>query len=73
MVPEPACVFLLSVPFQILLMDERLTQSLGEARMGLEVWRKEYNTEGPHGALGMKTPTEFAAEWRPPEQANACS
>jgi putative transposase len=46
---------------------------LSEARTGLEEWRKEYNTERPHSALGMRTPDEFAAEWRPPEQANACS
>jgi putative transposase len=47
--------------------------SLEEARSVLEAWRKEYNTERPHSALGHKTPAEYAAQWRPPEQANACS
>jgi putative transposase len=54
-------------------LDTHWFTSLAEARAGLEVWRKEYNTERPHSALGMKTPAEFAARWRPPEPANACS
>jgi putative transposase len=54
-------------------LNTHWSTSLGEAQLGLKVWRKEYNTERPHSALGMKTPAEFAAQWRPPEQANACS
>jgi putative transposase len=48
-------------------------ESLEEARAVLQAWRKEYNTERPHSSLGQKTPAEYAAQWRPPEQANACS
>jgi putative transposase len=42
--------------------DAHWFPSLGEARTGLEAWRKEYNRERPHSALGMKTPAEFAAQ-----------
>jgi putative transposase len=59
------------------LWDECLSahwfESLEEARAVLEAWRKEYNTERPHSSLGQKTPAEYAAQWRPPEQANAYS
>jgi putative transposase len=48
-------------------------ESLEEARARLKAWRKEYTTERPHSSLGQKTPAEYAAQWRPPEQANACS
>lgn len=50
-------------------LDTRWFQSLDEAKAILEAWRKEYNTERPHSALGMKTPAEFAGAWqlhRPP-------
>jgi putative transposase len=35
--------------------------SLGEARVIVEGWRREYNQERPHSALGGMTPREFAA------------
>ncbi len=35
--------------------------SLGEARIVLESWRREYNDERPHTSLGGLTPSEFAA------------
>jgi putative transposase len=47
--------------------------SLEEAQEELEAWRKEYNTERPHTALGLKTPSEFAANWQPPVAANCSS
>ena len=47
--------------------------SLEEAQSVLETWRKEYNTERPHSSLGLKTPAEFAAAWRPSDLANAGS
>jgi len=48
-------------------------ESIEEARAALETWRKEYNTERPHSSLGLKTPAEFAAAWRPSDLANASS
>ena len=48
-------------------------ETLEEARACLEVWRREYNTERPHTALGLKTPAEFAASWQPPEAENISS
>jgi len=41
-------------------LDTLWFESLNEAQTALEKWRGEYNTERPHSALGMKTPTEFA-------------
>jgi putative transposase len=32
-----------------------------EARLIVESWRMEYNTERPHGALGGETPAAYAA------------
>ena len=47
------------------LRDECLNQnwfeSLEDARRIVEAWRKEYNGERPHSALGGLTPAEFAA------------
>jgi putative transposase len=34
--------------------------SLDEARAVTEAWREDYNRIRPHGALGNRTPTEFA-------------
>jgi transposase InsO family protein len=53
------------------LRDEMLEReefaTLAEARGLLEIWREEYNNARPHGSLGYKTPTAFAAE------AEACA
>jgi putative transposase len=35
-----------------------------EAQMIVEGWRKYYNAERPHSALGYQTPEEFAAAWQ---------
>lgn len=35
--------------------------TLGEARLFVEKWRYEYNTERPHGSLAYMTPSEFRA------------
>ena len=46
------------------LRDECLNRevfgSLLEAKIVIETWRVEYNTERPHSSLGDKTPEEFA-------------
>lgn len=38
--------------------------SLPEAKVVSEDWRKTYNTMRPHSALGWKTPADYAADWR---------
>ncbi len=40
--------------------------SLDEAKILIEVWRKEYNTYRPHSALGGLTPAEYAKTWTTP-------
>jgi len=48
--------------------DELLTiehfDTLLEAQVLVADWRTEYNTDRPHSALGMLTPSEFARHWR---------
>jgi transposase InsO family protein len=55
------------------LRDELLSReefaTLLEARALLELWRREYNQDRPHGALGYVTPDAFAAACR----AELCS
>jgi putative transposase len=34
-----------------------------EAKVLIEIWRKEYNTYRPHRALKLRTPAEFAQAW----------
>ena len=36
---------------------------LAEAQVLTEDWRQDYNREHPHSALGMKSPSSFAATW----------
>jgi transposase InsO family protein len=36
-------------------------ESLEEAQVVIEKWRKHYNTQRPHSALGYQTPAQFAA------------
>ena len=36
---------------------------LAEAQILAEAWRRDYNREHPHSALGMKSPAAFAAAW----------
>lgn len=49
------------------LRTERLNASyfrtLWEAKVLIEMWRKEYNTFRPHRALKLRTPAEFAKIW----------
>jgi putative transposase len=35
-----------------------------EAQVTIEAWRDDYNTQHPHGSLGRRTPSEFAATWK---------
>lgn len=38
-------------------------RTLREARVLIEMWRKQYNSFRPHRSLGYATPLEFAAHW----------
>ena len=42
-------------------LNETLFSSLAQARVELEEWRRDYNTERPHSALGNLTPIAYAA------------
>jgi putative transposase len=50
------------------LRDECLNQSwftsLADARRSVEDWRRDYNEERPHSALGYRTPSEVGAAFR---------
>jgi len=41
-------------------LNRELFGSLAEAKIIIESWRGEYNTERPHSSLGDQTPAEFA-------------
>lgn len=46
------------------LLSRRWFNSMWEAKIVIESWRKYYNTERPHSALGYLTPIEFRAKAR---------
>jgi putative transposase len=46
-----------------------LFASLAEARVVVEAYRREYNTERPHQSLGYLTPAEFKASWQQSQQS----
>ncbi len=43
-------------------LNENWFVSVNDARQIIEQWRRYYNQERPHSALGYRTPEEFAAE-----------
>lgn len=45
--------------------------SLLEARVIIEDWRRDYNANRPHSAYGELTPTEFALQWTTTHQPQA--
>jgi len=47
------------------LLNETLFRSLSHARLLLEAWRADYNTNRPHSRLGWLTPQAYAATRRP--------
>lgn len=54
------------------MLNETLFTSLAQARVELEQWRRDYNTERPHSALGNLTPIAYAARTASvPQQAGA--
>ena len=44
-------------------------RTLREAKVLIEMWRKEYNTFRPHRSLNLLTPHEFAQRWALPNTA----
>lgn len=44
------------------LLDREMFYTLEEARVLMERFRRKFNTVRPHGAIGYKTPSEFAKE-----------
>jgi putative transposase len=44
-------------------LDGEVFQSVFEAQVRLDTWRKDYNEERLHSSLGYVTPQEFAARW----------
>ena len=53
-------------------LNETLFATLAQARVELEEWRRDYNTERPHSALGNLTPIAYAARNASgPQQAGA--
>jgi putative transposase len=52
-------------------LNQHVFRNLEEARRKIEDWRNEYNSEHLHSSLGMKTPKEFAEDWRRCYQTNA--
>lgn len=53
-------------------LNETLFGSLAQARVELAQWRRDYNTERPHSALGNLTPIAYAARNASgPQQAEA--
>jgi putative transposase len=43
-------------------LDLHWFNDLREAKQRIEAWRQEYNESCPHGALGKRTPVEYASE-----------
>jgi len=50
------------------LLNAELFLDIGDARMKLEAWRRDYNGNRPHSALSGMTPTEFAERMGQKEQ-----
>jgi putative transposase len=46
------------------LLSQELFETLAEAKVLVEDWRVDYNTNRPHSGLGMMAPARFAASWR---------
>ncbi|MDP6980741.1 MAG: IS3 family transposase [Myxococcota bacterium] len=49
-------------------LDRWAFMSVREARLIAESWQQEYNEERPHGALSMKSPAAYAAEFMEAER-----
>ncbi len=45
-------------------LDQHWFSSIEEARQKIEEWRKDYNQDRPHSALGNQTPGAFKEDWQ---------
>ena len=45
-------------------LNEHVFRSLEDAKQKIEDWRQIYNELHPHSSLGMRSPKEFAKNWR---------
>lgn len=45
-------------------LNEHVFRSLEDAKIKIEDWRMQYNELHPHSSLGMKSPNQFAKEWK---------
>jgi len=54
-------------------LDVELFDTPAEARLILGDWRADYNAGHPHSALGMMSPTRFAAAWREQQACEAAA
>ena len=54
-----------NVRFRQECLNEHWFLSLDDARDKIEAWRRDYNEERPHSALGNATPEEYAARVEP--------
>lgn len=52
-------------------LNQFIFRNLDDAKRKIEDWRNEYNGEHLHSSLGMKTPNEFADEWKKCYHTNA--
>lgn len=61
---QNAWVESLNARFRDEVLDVEEFSSLAEARFIAEEWRTDYNANHPHSALGMMSPSRFAASWQ---------
>ena len=47
------------------LLNETLFTSLAHARVVLQTWRTDYNTQRPHSRIGCLMPAEYARNFNP--------
>jgi len=45
-------------------LNDHWFESLHAARAIISAWRRDYNEQRPHSALGYRTPAEFVAQHR---------
>jgi len=45
-------------------LDVHWFDSIGEAREKIEKWRRDYNQQRPHSALGNQTPEAYKKDWQ---------
>ena len=60
----------LNARFRDEVLDVEEFANLAEARFLAADWQAGYNHEHPHSALGMMSPTRFAASWQRIEGTN---